>query len=107
PASADRPGAHGPRKRPNRKEATNSTRKMMNRILAIPVAVPAMPPKPSTPAMMAMIRKVMAQLSMACPSYGRRQNTQLGDCPTGKGRGGGAWWVPDEWTTGTVPGVVG
>jgi len=36
----------------------------MNRIFAIPVAAPAIPPKPSTAATMAMMRKVIAQLSM-------------------------------------------
>tara|TARA_Y100000782_G_scaffold67816_1_gene73780 strand:+ start:231 stop:407 length:177 start_codon:yes stop_codon:yes gene_type:complete len=46
------------------KETMNSTKKTRNRIFAIPVAVPAMPPKPRTAAMMAIIRKVIAQLSM-------------------------------------------
>jgi ABC-type methionine transport system ATPase subunit len=40
------------------------TRKTTNRIFAIPVAVPAIPPKPRTAATMAMIRNVIAQLNM-------------------------------------------
>jgi len=35
-----------------------------NRIFAIPIAVPAMPKKPKTPAMSAMMRNVMAQESI-------------------------------------------
>jgi hypothetical protein len=42
----------------------NITRKMTKSILAKPAAVPAIPPKPNTPAIIAMIRKVTAQLSI-------------------------------------------
>src|SRR5690606_17477343 len=51
-------------RRPMMKDTMNRTRNTTNRILAMPVAVPAMPPKPRTAAMMAMIRNVIAQLSM-------------------------------------------
>src|SRR3546814_10172646 len=56
PQSAALAGGHrlhhtrGPRPRPKISDATNRTRKTTNRILAIPVAVPAIPPKPSTAA---------------------------------------------------------
>lgn len=39
-------------------ETINSTKKTKKRILAMPAAAPATPPKPSTAAMMAMIRNV-------------------------------------------------
>ena len=42
----------------------NITRNTTKRILAIPVAVPAIPPKPSTAATMAMIKNVIAQLNL-------------------------------------------
>lgn len=46
----------------------------MNRIFAIPAAVPATPPKPRMPAMRARIRNVSDQLNMVlffpCRSYG-------------------------------------
>jgi hypothetical protein len=38
----------------------NKIRKTKNNTFAISVAVPAIPPKPSTPAIMAMIKKVRA-----------------------------------------------
>ena len=44
--------------------AINMTMNTKNRILAICVAVPAMPPNPSTAAMIATIRKIKAQRSM-------------------------------------------
>jgi hypothetical protein len=37
---------------------------MKNKILAIPIAVPAIPPKPNTPAINAMIKNVNAHPSM-------------------------------------------
>jgi hypothetical protein len=52
------------RPRPNRRETTNRTRNTKKRILAIPAAVPAMPPNPSTAAMSAITRNVIAQLSI-------------------------------------------
>ena len=42
----------------------NSTKKTTNRICAIQVAVPAMPPNPKTAAINAMIKNVTAQLNM-------------------------------------------
>ena len=45
-------------------DATKSTRKTTNRILATPAAVPAIPPKPRTAAIKAMTRKVMAQQAL-------------------------------------------
>jgi hypothetical protein len=38
-----------------------TTRKMTNRILAIPAALAAIPPKPNTAAMIAMTKKITAQ----------------------------------------------
>jgi len=40
-----------------------------NKIFAIPAAAVDMPPNPNTAAIMAMTRKVMAKLNMACISY--------------------------------------
>ena len=45
---------------PLTRETTNRTMKIINRIFAIEAAVPAMPPKPSMPAIRAMMRKVTA-----------------------------------------------
>jgi hypothetical protein len=39
----------------------NTTRKMKNSTLEMPAAVEAIPPKPRTPAMIAMIRNTTAQ----------------------------------------------
>ena len=47
--------------RPNKNDRTNRTMKTKNRIFAISIAVPASTPKPSTAAMSAIIRNVMAQ----------------------------------------------
>ena len=49
---------------PMKKDTAASIRKTRNRIFAIPTADPAMPPKPSTAAIMAMTKKVTAQLNM-------------------------------------------
>jgi hypothetical protein len=46
---------------PKTSARTSSTRRMKNRIFAIPTAVPAIPPKPRTAAISAMMRNVMAQ----------------------------------------------
>jgi hypothetical protein len=43
---------------------TNNTRKTKKRTLAIPAAPAAIPPKPSTPAIIATIRKITVHLSM-------------------------------------------
>ena len=51
------------------KETTNNTRKMTKMILAMPTAVPAMPPKPRIAAMSAMIRKVRAQDNTVIGSF--------------------------------------
>jgi hypothetical protein len=47
-----------------KRETINRMRKTTNRIFAIPAAVPAMPEKPRTAAMIAMIKNVNAQLNM-------------------------------------------
>ena len=46
---------------PKIRERTNSTRNTKNNSLAMPAAVPAMPPNPRTAAISAIIKKVMAQ----------------------------------------------
>jgi hypothetical protein len=46
-------------------DTRNSTKKTKNSIFAIPAALAAIPPKPSTAAIRAMIRKVKAQLSIS------------------------------------------
>jgi len=51
-------------RRPMNKPITNSTKKTKNRILAMLAAVPATTPKPSTPAINAITKKVNAQLNM-------------------------------------------
>ncbi|OFR02790.1 hypothetical protein HMPREF2907_08470 [Neisseria sp. HMSC055H02] len=45
---------------PKIKDNTAKTKKQINRILAIPAALPAMPPKPRKAAMMAMTKKTTA-----------------------------------------------
>ncbi len=47
---------------------TNSTRKMKKSILAIPAEAVITPPNPKTPAMSAMIKNVIAQVSMIVSS---------------------------------------
>jgi hypothetical protein len=47
--------------RPEIKERRNSTIKIKNRILAMEAAPAAMPKKPKTPAMIAMMRKISVQ----------------------------------------------
>ena len=44
-----------------KKDTTKSTRNTKNIILAIPTALPAIPPKPRTAAMSAITKKVIAQ----------------------------------------------
>jgi hypothetical protein len=51
-------------RQPKIKEITNSTRKIKNRIFAIPADAMAMPPNPKTAATSAMIRKTTAQPNM-------------------------------------------
>jgi hypothetical protein len=48
-------------------ETRNITRKMTNRILAMPTAAPASPEKPSRAAMSANIRNVSVQLNIIAP----------------------------------------
>ena len=50
--------------RPLKNDTTANTRNTRNRICAILDALPAMPPKPSTAAMMAIMKNVIAQLSI-------------------------------------------
>ena len=49
---------------PSRRKAKKSTIKTKNRVLAIPEAAEAIPPKPKSPATIAMIRKITAQRSI-------------------------------------------
>jgi len=46
---------------PNNKLNTNNTKKIKNKILAIPAAPAAIPPKPKIAAMMATIKKITVQ----------------------------------------------
>jgi len=48
-------------------KATKRNRKIKNRIFAIPDAVAAIPVKPKTAAIIAMIKNVMAQLNIRTP----------------------------------------
>src|SRR5271169_3183388 len=54
-----------PRRPPARREMRNSTRATKNTIFAMPTAAPAMPPKPSMPAINAMISRVTTRLNIA------------------------------------------
>ena len=49
---------------PKIKERTNSTRKIKNKIFAIPAAPEATPPNPNTAAIMAIMRKLTVQSSI-------------------------------------------
>lgn len=49
---------------PKMSDNTNKIRKMINNILAIEAAPEAIPPKPKTAAMIAMIKKVTVQRSI-------------------------------------------
>jgi len=66
-------------------DSTKTTRKTKNRILAIEAAPAAMPPKPKTAAMMAMMKKMSAQRSTSDSSGGvmaRRGERMAGPtCP--------------------------
>lgn len=56
----------GPRRPSNPiiRNTTNSTKNKKNKIFAIPTAATAMPPKPKPAAIIAMIKKTIAQLNM-------------------------------------------
>jgi len=56
--------------RPMRNEATNRMRNTMNRIFAIPAAVPAITPNPNIAAMIAMTRNVMLQDNISVDGCG-------------------------------------
>jgi hypothetical protein len=56
-----------PREYPKISERRKSTIAIKNIIFASPIAVPAIPPKPKTAAIKAMIRSVTTQLNMANP----------------------------------------
>jgi hypothetical protein len=49
------------------KDIRNKTMNTKNRILAIPVAVPAIPPKPNIAAIIATTRNVIAQFNIKSP----------------------------------------
>ena len=51
------------------KEMTKSTRKIKNRISAIPAAAPAIPVKPKSAATSAITKKITAHFSMVLPSF--------------------------------------
>ena len=55
------------RRRPKISDTRNSTRKIVNSTLAIHVAVPAIPVKPSKAASTAMIKNASVQLNMMTP----------------------------------------
>lgn len=57
-------GGTRPLARPRRRLTRKMTRKTKKRILAMSVAVPAMPPKPKIAAMIAMMKKMTAQRSI-------------------------------------------
>src|ERR1700719_2379418 len=63
-----------PRARPTTAETKNSTTAMKKIALAISMEAPAMPPKPRTPAMSAMIRKVTTQLNMTISDWSHFQH---------------------------------
>ena len=46
---------------PLRSDSTKSTKKIKNKILAIPAEAPAIPPKPKTPAISAMTTNIIVQ----------------------------------------------
>jgi len=50
---------------PSARKITKPITNRKNRILAIPAAAPAIPPKPSAPAMRAMTAKIRAHLSIS------------------------------------------
>src|SRR4029077_9387267 len=52
---------------PNTRETKNKTRKITNKIFAIPAAVPAMPANPNRAASSAIIRKVNDQFNIRTP----------------------------------------
>ena len=62
-------------------DTTNSTRNTTNKIWAIPLAAPAIPPKPNTAAIIAIIRKAIAHdsitLSPLFPSLHRPVKTSV------------------------------
>ena len=55
------------RPRPKMSRTTNTIRKRINSIFAIPYEAPAMPVNPNNPEMIEMMRKTMAQYSMVIP----------------------------------------
>lgn len=58
---ADKVHMGGRRLPPNIRNIINNTIKMKNRIFAIPVAAPAIPPKPKAAAIIAIIKNTNAQ----------------------------------------------
>lgn len=50
--------------RPRIMAMTNNTRNIKNRIFAIPAVLAAIPPNPNTPAIIAIMKKIMAQRSI-------------------------------------------
>jgi hypothetical protein len=68
-------------RRPNKRATSHTTRNTKNRIFAIPTAAPAIPPKPSIPAISAIIRNINDQWSMSIPSWGlARACPQAAEC---------------------------
>lgn len=52
------------------RDSTKSTKKIKNKIFAIPADAPAIPPKPKNPAIKAIITKVMTQRNIFQKFYG-------------------------------------
>jgi len=59
----------GPLLRPVINDTAKRTKKIMNKILAIPASSPAIPPNPRTPATIATIKKVKAQFNITTPRF--------------------------------------
>jgi hypothetical protein len=64
-------------RQPKIKKITHITRNTKNKSFAIPADAAAMPPKPNTAAISAMIRKVIAQPNIVSPPLGMNRISRL------------------------------